>query len=217
MVAPKIACGVALLVTLQGCAFTNGHVRLPAASLTTATTGGAGREVIVFPVRDERDELKRCGVKRNGLSAETADVLCEPEPSQWLGELMLRALDRAGFKVVTTRTAKSADPLRLSLTLRHLFIDQENGVLTVALVTDAHVVIDAETQTGLSAQRSFFAKSENDVLAVLDSGLQASMDHAVEKLADEMVTALVDLNAKYPSTGAASERPPKLAQLEVRP
>ena len=217
MVSPKIACGVALLVTLGGCALTDGHVRLPAASVTTAAMGGAGREVIVFPVRDGRDERKRCGVKRNSLGAETANVLCEPEPSQWLGELTLRALDRAGFKVVTTRTAKSADPLRLRLTLKHLFIDQVNGVLTVALVTDAHVVIDAETQTGLSAQRSFFAKSENDVLAVLDSGLQASMDQAVEQLADGIVTAVVELNAKYPATGAASEHPPALAQLEVRP
>ncbi len=221
MLAPKIACGVALLATLSGCAFMDGHVRLNAVPVATAATGGAGREVIVFPVQDERDDSKRCGVKRNGFEAETADVLCEPEPSQWLGELVLRALDRAGFKVVTTQSAKSADPLRLHVKLKHLFIDQVNGVLSVALVTDAHVVIEANTQTGLSAERSFFAKSEKDVLGVVDSGLQASMDQAVEQLADEMVTALIGLNARYPSVDArpavGAARQAKLSRLEVRP
>ncbi|RYZ07377.1 MAG: hypothetical protein EOO73_12025 [Myxococcales bacterium] len=221
MLAPKIACGVALLLSLAGCALTDGHVHLNTSPQTSAASGGAGREVIVFPVHDEREEQTRCGVKRNGFGAETANVLCEPDPSQWLGELVLRGLDRAGFKVVTTQTAKTADPLRLRLGLKHLFIDQVNGALTVALVTDAHVVIQAQTETGLSAERSFFAKSENDVLAVLDSGLQASMDEAVEKLADGIVDALVGLNAKYPSAGsrvAVARRPStELARLEVRP
>lgn len=32
-----------------------------------------------------------------------------------------------------------------------------------------------------------------------------------------IVTALIELNAKYPTTGAVSTRPQAVAQLEVRP
>lgn len=213
--------GAALMLTLLGgCALTDGHVRLNPVPSGTAAQGGQGREVIVFPVVDERADSNRCGVKRNTWEAETADVLCEPEPRQWLGELVLRAVDRAGFKVVTTQTARSADPLHLRIKLKHLFIDQVNGVVTLALITDAHVVIEAETPSGLVAKRSFFAKSRNEVLGVLDSGLQASMDEAVDQLAKEMVTALIGLNARYPSAGArarAADQGPVLAQEQVRP
>jgi hypothetical protein len=216
MMLRRLAWCAALLVNASGCAFMDGHARLDAVPTTSPTKGGAGREVIVFPVRDDRDAPRRCGVKRNGFGMATADVLCQPEPDQWLGQVMLRALDRAGFKVVTTLTAKSVDPLRIRLNLKHLFVDQVNDVFTIDLVTDVHVTIDAETDTGLLADRSFFVKGLANVLVVVDSGIQASMDDATEDIVEELVVALVDLNRRYPSAGArTTSRPGRGSSLAL--
>jgi hypothetical protein len=46
------------------------------------------------------------------------------------------------------------------------------------------------------------------------------MDEAVDQRAKEMVTALIGLNARYPSAGArarAADQGPVLAQEQVRP
>ncbi len=212
-----------LLLAPSGCAFTNGHVRLDAVSKESAATGGGDREVIVFPAVDERTDAARCGVKRNTYGSETADVLCTPEPSQWLSELILRALDRAKFKVVTTLTARTADPLRIHLRLERLFIDQIPGMWTVTLNTDVHVLVSADTATGLIAERSFFVQAKADVGGVTDKGLQASMDQATQQLADHFVDAVLALSRRYPSQRAlartASARPWQvaLAAREVRP
>lgn len=211
-----------LLLAPSACAFTTGHVRLDPVSKESAAAGGGGREVIVFPAVDERSETARCGVKRNTYGSETADVLCTPEPSQWLSELILRGLDRAKFKVVTTVTAQSPDPLRIHLRLEHLFIDQIPGALTVTLNTDMHVVVTADTAAGLVAERSFFVQSQNDVAGVLDRGLQASADQATQELADHIIDALLALNRRYPSQGvaraaAAEAFSAMLAVREARP
>ena len=192
-----------LLLTPSACAFTTGHVHLDPLSRESAANGGGGREVILFPAVDERQEPARCGVKRNTYGMETADVLCTPEPSQWLSELILRGLDRARFKVVTTLTAKSPDPLRIHLRLEHLFIDQIPGFWMVTLNTDVHVVVAADSAAGLAAERAFFVQSRSEVMGVLDSGLQASMDQATQQLADHIIDAVLALSKRYPSQGVA--------------
>jgi hypothetical protein len=199
----RLALFPCLVLALDGCALTSGHVRLEAARLTVPVTTGAGREVIIFPAEDQRSDVHRCGVKRNTYGSETANVYCEPPPAQWLSEVVLRSVDKAGFKVVTTQTAKSPDPLRLRLTLNHLFVDQVPGFVTVSLLADVHVTITAETSTGLSAERSFCVRGERDVPAVIDAGLQSSFDQAAQSLADEIVLALVELAKTYPSSSPA--------------
>ncbi len=211
-----------LIATTGGCALTDGRVKLEPSLAKVAPKGGRAREIIVFPAADEREDTARCGAKRNTYGMETADVHCEPAPGEWLASLVVRRLDQAGFRIVTTATSKSPDPLRLHLTVKHLFMDQVPGMLTVTLVADVHVTVAAETQSGLSAERSFFVKGENDVAAVVDSGFQAAMDQATERLADELVRAVVDLADRYPSVGAApvahgSRRSGALASREVLP
>lgn len=191
-------------VALGGCAFTDGHVKLDPIPTASAAHGGAAREVVVFPPTDTRSEQARCGVKRNTYGSETADVLCTPEPSQWLGELVLRGLDRAKFKVVTTQTAHSADPLRIRLRLAHLFIDQIPGMMTVTLHTDINVVVSVDSNAGLVAERSFLVQTDTNVLGVVDKGLQAAMDEATARLADRIVDAVLVLSKRYPSTDAAA-------------
>lgn len=213
---------ILLLPTMGGCALTDGHVKLGTPLASSAQKSGRAREVIVFPAEDKRTDKARCGAKRNTYGTETADVLCEPAPGDWLAVLLVRRLDQAGFRIVTTETAKSPDPLRLHLAVEHLFVDQVPGMWTVTLVADVHVTVAADTQTGLSAQRSFCVKGQNDVAAVLDSGFQAAMDQATERLADELVRAVVDLTDRYPGVGAApvaaGQRPSgALALSEARP
>ncbi|HYP89616.1 MAG TPA: hypothetical protein VEQ59_15715 [Polyangiaceae bacterium] len=212
-----------LLLSPSACAFTTGHVRLDPISTESAAAGGGGREVVVFPAVDERPDTKRCGVKRNSYGSETADVLCTPEPSEWLSELILRGLDRAKFKVVTTVSAQSPDPLRIHLRLEHLFVDQIPGMFTVTLNTDVHVIVAADTATGLAAERNFFVQAKTDVGGVLDSGLQASADRATQQLADHIVDAVIALSKRYPSRGVAAPVAATeglggpLAAREVRP
>jgi hypothetical protein len=195
---------VGLGATLGGCAFTDGHVKLDPIPTASAAHGGGGRELVVFPATDTRTEHARCGVKRNTYGSETADVLCTPEPSAWLSELVLRGLDRAKFKIVTTQTAQSADPLRIRLRLAHLFIDQIPGMMTVTLHTDVNVVVSVESKAGLVAERSFLVQTDTEVAAVLDRGLKDAMDQATARLVDRIVDAVLVLSKRYPSSEAAA-------------
>jgi len=211
-----------LALTSGACAFTDGHVKLDPLPTASAAHGGGGRELVVFPAVDTRTEQARCGVKRNTYGSETANVLCTPEPSQWLSELVLRGLDRAKFKIVTTQTAHSPDPLRIRLRLDHLFIDQIPGMLTVTLHADVHVIVSAENSAGLVAERSFLVQTDSQVAGVLDSGLQDAMDQATQRLADRVVDAVLALSKRYPSAEAAAAAAANgsrtvLATREVQP
>jgi hypothetical protein len=196
-----LALFTAWLVTLGGCALSDGQVQLDAAATKVTVRGGRGREVIVMPAKDSRSDRSRCGVKRNTYGVETANVYCSPRPDEWLGLLVVRGLHQAGFRVVTTKTKQGPDPLFLHLKLEHLFVDQVPGMWTVALIADAHVVVKAATLSGLSAERSFFVKGQNDVAGVLDSGIQVAMDAAAERLANAIVKAVVGLADRYPEVG----------------
>jgi hypothetical protein len=202
-----------------------GNVKLDAAKIRSGVVvGGADREVIVFPAQDTREDPTRCGVKRTNSGMEVARVLCTPEPGPWLSDLVFRSLSRAGFKLVTTQTAKSSDPLRLHLNLKHLFIDDipaEIGQGRLG-VTDIEVLVTADTQTGLSAHRSFFIKAKRGGALNMDIFLQLDVDRAAQQLADEIVAAVVELSKRYPSVtttqvSRANERQAIVARSGVLP
>jgi hypothetical protein len=96
-------------------------------------------------------------------------------------------------------------------------------MFTVTLNTDVHVIVTADTATGLAAERNFFVQAKTDVGGVLDSGLQASADQATQQLADHIVDAVIALSKRYPSRGvaapvaAAAGLGAALAVLEVQP
>lgn len=155
-----------------------------------------------MPAVDTRSDAARCGIKRNAYGVETANVYCAPPPREWLGQLVAVGLRQAGFRVVTTKTKRGPDPLFVHLDLEHMFVDQVPGMWTVALVADVHVIVKVATLSGLSAERSFFVKGENDVAAVLDSGIQEAVDTAAQRLVDEIVRAITGLADRYPGVGA---------------
>jgi hypothetical protein len=193
--------GLALSCGPFGCALTPARVVLKGDPAGMRLEGGAGREVVVFPVTDERGDSARCGVKRNAYGTETADARCEPDASTWLVHLVLRGLNQAGFRPVTLLTAKTPDPLRLRLTLEHLFIDADPGFATVMLTADVHVLVTADTASGLVATRSFFVQVERSTVALTDRAYQATMDEATDMLIARVVTAVVELANHYPVVG----------------
>jgi hypothetical protein len=207
----QLAIPLILWTALSGCALTPGRVVLNADPAAVTLEGGAGREVVVFPVEDRREDTERCGVKRNSFGAETADVRCQPEPAVWLVELTLRGLHRAGFRPVTLITKTTADPLQLRLELEHLFIDVVPGVLTLTFIADVHVIVRAETASGLVATRSFFVKVKEESALGTNVPYQRAMDRATKALVARIVRAVVKLADESLPEGPAPARPAEVS------
>jgi hypothetical protein len=199
--AAKATLGLVLSCGPFGCALTPARVLLKDDPAGLRLQGGAGREVVVFPVTDERGDSTRCGVKRNAYGTETADARCEPDASTWLVHLVLRGLNQAGFRPVTLLTAKTPDPLRIRLTLERLFIDADPEFATVTLTADVHVLVAVDTASGLAARRSFFVQVEQSTALVTERAYQAVMDEATNALVARVVAAVVELADKYPAIG----------------
>lgn len=217
------------LLGAPGCAFIPETVALDSLTISAPRKGGRGREVIVFPAVDARPYPAGCGAKRNGWGVATARIKCKPEPKDWLGSLVLTGLHQAGFRIVTTQTANSPDPLRLRLTLKQLFLDmQANDEPAVGtLSADVHVLIQAETDSGLVADRSFFVAKRQNVFdgyyynrpdKTDPSVVRAHvMDDATRDLAAAIVNAVLILADRFPTIGtvpgSASRPSPAVACL----
>ena len=208
--ARAIGCG--LWLALSSCAWGQEKIHLQPLTISAPKEGGKQREVIVFPAVDARASTMRCGMKRNGYKAEVGRIYCDREPKDWLGELILLGLNQSGFKIVTTQNAKSANPLRLQPTLKFLFVDDvEAGPNDdfYKIAADVHVVLRAESSSGLVAERSFYASER---LPVFSAPLKKEewpsavreevVAQATRRLAEDIVIAVVELADRYPEVGA---------------
>jgi hypothetical protein len=199
---------IVLLVLLSACAFSEVPIRLPTADVQTGLSGGDGRQIVLAaPFEDQRQEKTRCGTQKNTYNMETADASCDIQPSEWIAKLLASELRAAGFTVLTPDEASKPSAVKLQGTVLTLFVEPVIGFTTVSLETDVNVKLIASSETGLLAERTFFVKGLASGLAATAGNFQTSVDDATQKIAKDIVAAVISLMNRYPQLGLYNSGP----------
>lgn len=97
----RITAMLAIAAVSNGCAFTDIPLTLPSGGLDNTIPGGNQRQVvIIMPFSDEREIRGRCGMQKNGYNMDTADAICQSNPTLWIANLLANELRASGFSVL---------------------------------------------------------------------------------------------------------------------
>lgn len=150
-----------LILASTGCAFTDVPLDMPINGLDVPISGGNERAVVVVkPFSDDRSDTVRCGMKKNGYNMDTADAMCKTAPGEWMAELLADELRASGFNVSTERPVSRTNALILEGSIIKLFVEPVLGAWSGSLETDIQVKLTATSDSGLNAERTFFAKGK---------------------------------------------------------
>lgn len=188
---------------LSGCAFTDVQLDMPISGLEQRITGGNDREVIVsVPFNDTRAHKERCGMQKNGYNMDTANAICSIPPGEWIAQLLADELRASRFKVLAPNAPHGRAALKIEGDVQKLFVEPVIGMWSGSLETDLQVKLTATTETGLRAERTFFAKGiKKGVIAATRTPFHTSLKRAADELLTEMVEAVFYLMNKYPQIG----------------
>jgi hypothetical protein len=207
--ASQISCGrtcclctivIALAFTLAGCG-NKYRVPMPSSSIGTGLLGGEGRHVSLNrPFHDERPQYDYC---EKEIRKKTRPRLeCSPEAPVWIADAFANALEAAGLQIDTEPDAAPADAVHIEGTLAHFAIEDRPGFSEVTSESDAHVRLVLSTDSGLRAERSFFAKSARaSSMATNKTMGRTAMREVSERIIHEMVAAVLSLLNRYPELG----------------
>jgi len=195
------------LIALLGsaCAFNNVPLTLPEKGLDPTLGGGRNRQVIVIvPFTDQRAIRNRCGMKKNGYNMDTADAVCQSDPSLWIANLLAAELRASGFQVVNSDVPHRAGAVVIQGALKKLFVEPVIGMWSGSLETDLETTLTLSSEDGLRAERTFFVKGvqKGVLLSTLDP-YHSSLTRAGQASLKEMVTAIIELMDRYPQLGSA--------------
>lgn len=194
--------GLAATIATSGCAFQNVPLDMRE-NLTTGLRGGDGRRVIVVvPFADERSDRQRCGMMKNSYNMATAKAVCQQEPATWLAGLLKQELRSAGFQVLEDTEARDPSVVRIKGDLIQLFVEPVIGFTSVDVEADLHLRLVVRSQSGLSAERTFYVKGSDGGLAGTHQHFQAAFDEMAERALKEMVAAIISLMNRFPELGA---------------
>jgi hypothetical protein len=188
----------------SACAYPNVALDLPTRGLDASLSGGKGRQVIVIaPFADAREIRERCGLHKNGFNVDSADVVCQSDPTVWLAQLLSDELRRTGFEVLDEQAPHRPGALRIEGSLVKLFVEPVLGVWSASLETDLAVKLRVTTGTGLEAERSFFVKGwKGGVLMPTPQPFHTATQRATQRLLEELTRAIFELLDRYPQLGA---------------
>jgi hypothetical protein len=194
---------LAIASVLNGCAFTDIPLTLPSGGLDNAISGGNQRQVvIIMPFSDERAIRGRCGMQKNGYNMDTADAICQSDPTLWIANLLADGLRASGFLVLDADADHRPTALRVDGALLKIFVEPVIGAWTGSLEADLSVKLQATTETGLRAERTFFVKGwKGGQLASTSQPYQTSLHRATQAILEEMVRAITELMDEYPQLG----------------
>jgi hypothetical protein len=185
------------------CAFTDVPLTLPERGLEKSLTGGDGRQVtVVVPFSDERAIRDRCGMQKNGYNMDTADVVCQSDPNEWIAQLLADELGRSGFTVLKEGAERRPGALQVRGSLIKIFVEPVIGAWTGSLEADLSVRLHVATDTGLKAERTFFVKGwKGGQLASTSRPFHTALHRSSQAIVAEMVRAIVELMDRYPQLG----------------
>ena len=187
-----------------GCAFTDIPLTLPTTGLKDTVAGGDGRQiVVVIPLSDERQIRERCGMQKNGYNMDTADAICQSDPNTWLARLLADELRASGFEVITGEQATHPSAVRVEGSLLKIFVEPVIGAWSGSLEADLSVRLEATSQTGLVANRTFLVKGwRGGVMASTVSPYHVALERATHAIVEEMVRAILELTERTPQLGS---------------
>jgi hypothetical protein len=191
-----------LLFAVSGCALVEVHVKPPEAGLEQPIPGGNQRQVIVIiPFQDARQSMSRCGVQKDGWGNETAQAVCQGNPTQWIAEFLARELTASGFTVLTSEQGARDTALKVEGVLLKFFVEPVVGFWSGTVESDFNVRLVATSKTGLQAERMFFAKGEKTSLIWPQGIFNDSVERGSRDLLTKMVEAILELMKRYPDLG----------------
>ncbi len=212
-----------LLLASTGCAFANVDVHPPEMATPpklpqpgdAAAGPGRGREIIVLsPFADDRYEVARCGMQKNGYDADTADVKCTEPPGRWFADELAVALTRAGFRPLRADAVPGPTTIVVRGSVRQLFLEPVGHFWTLTVEGDFAANLVVTSPSGLRAERTFYVKGEKESMASTQGTFQAAADTASYRLAREMVVSLTELLDRYPDLGTpTATAPARTAQV----
>jgi hypothetical protein len=191
---------------LCGCAFSDVELE-PVTAFEHVRQIGRGREVVVQKFIDVRDEQDRCGMKKNGYNADTANVICpEPDVGNWIAWMFASRLKSAGFSVIAPGQQHSPDPLFVEGRVEQFFVEPVLYFFTANIETDLGVQVVARTGSGMTAARVFYVKGTDSAFWGTDGAFQTSFENATQSMLTSMVEAVADLMNRHPGLGAPRRR-----------
>lgn len=192
---------VLLALGLGGCAFTKVPLETPHQVHANVHGGGDRQIVLVTPLTDARTDRHRCGMQKNGYNMETADVVCQEDPTVWLARLLRAELVNAGFSVLAEDETHKTSAVRVQGSLVKLFDEVVIGFWMLGFETDIQVKLVASSETGLLAERSVFVKGTTHGQVGRAGNFQNSLQHATEEVVKQIVEDLKALMDRYPDLG----------------
>jgi hypothetical protein len=191
-----------LVLTVSGCALAEVNVKPPEAGLETPIPGGNQRQVIVtIPFQDGRQSTSRCGVQKGGYGNETAQAVCQGNPTQWIAEFLARELKASGFTVLPSEQGARDTALKVEGVLLKIFVEPVVGFWSTTVESDLNVKLVATSKTGLQAERTFFAKGEKTSIIWPQGIFNDSVERGSRDLLTKMVEAVLELMKRYPELG----------------
>jgi hypothetical protein len=192
--------GCLALAAIAGCAFGDVTIKPPTArDVATGSHRGQGREIVlVRPFENGRGQA-RCGMKKNGYNADTANVLCSAAPEVALANLVAGQLAAAGFEVLDDPADAEPSTIVLTGVLEQVFIEPKMDYFTATFETDLALKLTAKTGTGLRAARTFYLKGEEATYFASPEDMQRSLTSATRQLVLGVVGAVANLADRYPS------------------
>lgn len=176
---------------------------MPINGLYVPISGGNERVLVVIkPFSDDRPDTTRCGMQKNAYYMDTADAVCKTDPGEWMAQLLADELQASGFYVSAERPASGTNALILEGSIIRLFVEPVRGMWTERLETDIEVKLTATSDSGLYAERNFFAKGiKKGRLASTSTPYHVSLKRAADEILSKMIEAVFDLMDKYPGLG----------------
>jgi hypothetical protein len=189
-----------------GCAFSDVELE-PVTAFEHVRPIGRGREVVVQKFIDVRNEQDRCGMKKNGYNADTANVICpEPDLGNWLAWTFASRLKSAGFSVIAPGQQRSPDPLFVEGRIEQLFVEPVLYFFSANIETDLGVQVVARTGSGMTAARIFYVKGTDSAFWGTDGAFQTSFENATQSMLTSMVEAVADLMNRHPGLGVPRKK-----------
>ncbi|HEY4186844.1 MAG TPA: YajG family lipoprotein [Polyangia bacterium] len=165
----------------------------------------------------DRRSARRCGMKKNGYNADTANVLCSSAPNFSLGDLVASELSAAGFKVLSNPNQAGPSTIVLVGTVEQLFVEPKLNYFTSSFETDVALKLSARTATGLLAERRFYVKGEEATVFASEQDMQKSLDSGVRQLVTSVVGAVANLADEVPPVPRVPPPGPPAERQEVAP
>ena len=205
-----------LVFAVSGCALAEVNVKPPEAGLEKPIPGGNQRQVIVaIPFQEARQSTSRCGVQKGGYGNETAQAVCQGNPTQWIAEFLARELRASGFTVLPSEQGARDSALKVEGVLLKIFVEPVVGFWSTTVESDLNVKLVATSKTGLQAERTFFAKGEKTSIIWPQGIFNDSVERGSRDLLTKMVEAILELMKRYPELGFDRRDGPKLVSVTL--